>query len=135
MTSTQVLLIARLGAVRHDHLARPHWLNSCVPGTRTEPSGLKVRPMFGLTPDVVYHWPSRSGRKYGAAPRAVGFLAPAFPAVNWRIVPVRATSMAPFSQCRVLPFASATPSGVEMYRQAAYRPKLAGATGDGSEVL
>src|ERR671922_2705620 len=66
-TSTQVLLIDRLGAVTHDHFATPHWLNSWVPGTRTEPSALNVRPMFGLTPDVVYHSPSRSGRKYGVA--------------------------------------------------------------------
>ena len=52
-TSTQVLLIIRLGAVTHDHFATPHWLNSCCPGTRTEPSGFSVRPIPGLIPDVV----------------------------------------------------------------------------------
>src|ERR671917_2920291 len=59
---TQVLLIIRLGAVTHDHFATPHWLNSCWPGTRTDPSALSVRPMLGLTPDVVYQRPSSSGR-------------------------------------------------------------------------
>ena len=68
-----MLLIVLLGAVTHDHFATPHRLNSCCPGTRTEPSGLNVRPIPGLIPDVVYQRPSRSGRKYGAVPRAVGF--------------------------------------------------------------
>ena len=68
-----MLLISLLGAVTQDHFATPHWLNSCCPGTSTEPSALNVRPMLGLIPDVVYQRPSRSGRKYGAAPRGVGF--------------------------------------------------------------
>jgi hypothetical protein len=38
------------------------------------------------------------------------------------------------SQWLVLPFASATPSGVDRYRHAAFRPKLAGAPGGGSRV-
>jgi len=58
-----VLLIPLLGAVTQDHLATPHWLNVCCPGTRTEPSGLNVRPTVGLMPDVVNQLPSSSGMK------------------------------------------------------------------------
>ena len=60
------------GAVTHDHFATPQRLNVCWPGTSTEPSGLKVRAVAGLIPDVVYQRPSSSGMKYGAAPRGVG---------------------------------------------------------------
>src|SRR5919107_4088411 len=121
-SSTVVLLIAVLGAVAQDHFATPHWLNRCCPGTRMEPSGLTVRPMLLLIPEVVNQRPSRSGRKYGAAPRGDGLRTPALPELNPMIVPVRATSMAPFSQCTVLPLASATPSGVDRVRHAAFRP-------------
>src|SRR3954469_16154882 len=61
-TETVVLLMLRLGAVTHDQRATPHWLNSCCPGTRTDPSGLSVRPVVGLMPEVVNQRPSRSGR-------------------------------------------------------------------------
>ena len=66
-----VLLIPLLGAVTHDHLATPHWLKVCWPGTRIDPSGLKVRPVVEI-PDVVNQFASSSGMKYGAAPRGVG---------------------------------------------------------------
>src|ERR1700741_2356125 len=71
-TCTVVLLIDLLGAVKHDHFATPHRLNSCCPGTRTEPSALNGRPPPGLMPEVGSQRPSSSGRKYGAAPRGVG---------------------------------------------------------------
>src|SRR4029453_2447802 len=130
-TCTVVLLMPLLGAVTHDHFARPHRLNVCCPGTRTEPSASKVRPVV-LMPDVVYQRPSRSGRKYGAAPRGVGFAAPALPAVNWMMVPGRATSMAPCIQRPVLPFASTRPSGSDQCRNAVFRPKVAGPPGGAS---
>src|SRR3954465_15559221 len=69
-TDTVVLLIALPGAVTQAHLATPHWLNVCVPGTITSPLASKVRPAVVIA-DVGYHFPSSSGMKYVDEPRGV----------------------------------------------------------------